>query len=111
MRELGTIANGSSMSFRLARIGIIADMENASLHIEFHKAERDVDRDTNDLRRSETYWIEITQEQFYLEADGHVNKRSKKLLLNPFLDVEGIMRLGGRLQEIPLPIIQVIPLY
>lgn len=64
---------------------------------------------TDEIKNAEIYWIRLTQQiQFgdevrALRKNKPLNSKSTILTLNPFLDNDGVMRLGGRLQEADLP--------
>ena len=60
---------------------------------------------SNEMKKSEVYWLKITQRESYCEEidrltkNQEINRTSSILKLNPFLDQNGLLRLGGRLQE------------
>lgn len=60
---------------------------------------------TEEICKAEEYWIRVTQHNSFsqeisnLSSDMPVNRHSKILTLIPFLDVNGLLRVGGRLQE------------
>nr|CAI5825073.1 unnamed protein product [Callosobruchus analis] len=62
-----------------------------------------------ELIEAEKYWIQSIQQRFFsqeliiLKNKMPLDPNSKILTLNPFLDNEGIIRLGGRLHDAPLP--------
>ncbi len=64
---------------------------------------------TKDLRKAEKRIIKLCQGQEFTEEIHHlankqpISKKSKLLPLNPFLDVNGCLRVGGRLAEADLP--------
>ncbi|VEN41764.1 unnamed protein product [Callosobruchus maculatus] len=61
-----------------------------------------------ELEDAEKYWIMTTQQRYFsvelasLKNEKQVDSSSNILTLNPFLDDDGIIRLGGRLQEASL---------
>nr|CAI5842142.1 unnamed protein product [Callosobruchus analis] len=64
---------------------------------------------STELIKAEKYWIQSIQQRFFsqeliiLKNKMPLDPNSKILTLNPFLDNEGIIRLGGRLHDAPLP--------
>lgn len=58
-----------------------------------------------ELDHAERYWIEHTQRKFFqkeinqLQKGQRVDKQSKLISLNPFLDEEELLCVGGRLQK------------
>ncbi|KAL0150932.1 hypothetical protein M9458_053851 [Cirrhinus mrigala] len=60
---------------------------------------------TNELITAEIYWVRITQEQSFskemhlLKSSQMVDKDSKIKDLNPFVDENGLICVGGRLQQ------------
>ena len=65
--------------------------------------------DPDEVKAAEQYWIQQTQlERFPREVEDlqkgkTVSKQSRLKKLTPFLDQDGIMRIGGRLQKSNLP--------
>lgn len=65
---------------------------------------------TQELERSKLYWIKITQQSYFEEEISIIFKgqslpRSNSLLcLTPFLDSNGLLRVGGRLHSSQLPV-------
>ncbi|KAJ8974333.1 hypothetical protein NQ317_002516 [Molorchus minor] len=63
------------------------------------------DLQVDELKLAERYWLKYIQETSFpdeiksLKSNLPLNKNSVILTLRPFLDDDGIMRLGGRLQE------------
>lgn len=45
-----------------------------------------------------------------LQTKRHVNKNSKIKALNPFIDVDGLLRVGGRLSKASIPYDQMHPI-
>ena len=57
--------------------------------------------DTDSLHHAERFLIQITQKRYYAKelhdlVSGNISKSSSLLKLSPFLDKEGIIRVGGR---------------
>ncbi|XP_022908833.2 uncharacterized protein [Onthophagus taurus] len=63
---------------------------------------------TQDLNEADTYWIKYIQEKDFpnelkaLKREMPIQSSSSILMLKPFLDENGVMRLLGRLDEAPL---------
>lgn len=65
--------------------------------------------EADNLRRANTTLARITQRQAFAQEIEELNKKKKRisrdsriLSLNPFLDKEGILRVGGRLKNADL---------
>ncbi|GFQ83656.1 integrase catalytic domain-containing protein [Trichonephila clavata] len=63
---------------------------------------------SEDLFNAEIFWVKVTQNGFFsseitcLKSDKPLQKDSKLLCLNPFLDDNGVLRVTGRLEKLLL---------
>jgi hypothetical protein len=68
-----------------------------------------------ELQAATTTWIKIIQQQSFtaditnLVSRGELNNKSKLMSLTPFLDQDGVLRVGGRLRHSQLPFDQKTP--